>query len=83
MSGLIPPRGMRWLLVASACLSAISLFLLATASQFDVRWIGREGPLEWHVDVDNALDNRIETGKTPLVTLAPGRAVRVGITYRR
>ncbi len=32
MSGLIPSRGIRWLLLAFACLAAISLFLLATAS---------------------------------------------------
>ena len=32
MSGLLPSRGMRWLLLVLACLAAISLFLLATAS---------------------------------------------------
>ena len=32
MSGPLPPRGMRWLLLVLACLGAISLFLLATAS---------------------------------------------------
>ncbi len=32
MSGLIPSRGMRWLLVAFACVAAIALFLLATAT---------------------------------------------------
>ena len=32
MSGLIPSRGIRWLLLVFACLGAISLFLLATAS---------------------------------------------------
>jgi nitrogen fixation/metabolism regulation signal transduction histidine kinase len=32
VSGLIPSRGIRWLLLAFACLAAISLFLLATAS---------------------------------------------------
>jgi nitrogen fixation/metabolism regulation signal transduction histidine kinase len=32
MSGLLPSRGIRWLLLALACLGAISLFLLATAS---------------------------------------------------
>ncbi len=32
MSGLLPSRGMRWVLLVLACLSAISLFLLATAS---------------------------------------------------
>ena len=32
MSGLLPSRRMRWLLLVLACLGAISLFLLATAS---------------------------------------------------
>ena len=32
MSGLLPSRGMRWLLLVLACLAAISMFLLATAS---------------------------------------------------
>jgi len=32
VSGLLPSRGMRWLLLVLACLGAISLFLLATAS---------------------------------------------------
>ena len=32
MSGLLPSRGIRWLLLVFACLAAISLFLLATAS---------------------------------------------------
>ena len=32
MSGLLPSRGMRWSLLVLACLAAISLFLLATAS---------------------------------------------------
>jgi nitrogen fixation/metabolism regulation signal transduction histidine kinase len=32
VSGLVPSRGIRWLLLVLACLGAISLFLLATAS---------------------------------------------------
>ena len=32
MSGLLPSRGIRWLLLVVACLAAISMFLLATAS---------------------------------------------------
>ncbi len=32
VSGLLPSRGMRWSLLVLACLAAISLFLLATAS---------------------------------------------------
>ncbi|CAG0975648.1 two-component system, NtrC family, nitrogen regulation sensor histidine kinase NtrY [Burkholderiales bacterium] len=33
MSGILTSRGLRWLLLASACLSAIGLFLLATAAE--------------------------------------------------
>ncbi len=32
VSGLVPSRGVRWVLLVLACLAAISLFLLATAS---------------------------------------------------
>ena len=32
MTGLLPSRGIRWVLLVLACVSAISLFLLATAS---------------------------------------------------
>ena len=32
MTGLLPSRGVRWLLLVFACLAAIALFLLATAS---------------------------------------------------
>jgi nitrogen fixation/metabolism regulation signal transduction histidine kinase len=32
MSGLLPSRGIRWLLLVFACLAAIAVFLLATAS---------------------------------------------------
>ena len=32
IGALLPTRGIRWTLLALACLSAISLFLLATAS---------------------------------------------------
>ncbi|MEO8305121.1 MAG: ATP-binding protein [Betaproteobacteria bacterium] len=32
MNGLLPSRGMRWLLLVLACLAAISMFLLATAT---------------------------------------------------
>ena len=33
MSNLLTSRGLRWLLLAAACLSAIGLFLLATATE--------------------------------------------------
>jgi outer membrane receptor protein involved in Fe transport len=65
-------------------------FELAPASQFDVRLFGDiklhaagPGVFTWNVTVENAGDSRIEAGKTPLVTLAPGRSVRVGLTWRR
>ena len=67
-----------------------NVFELAPASQFDVRFLGDiktratgGGTFTWNVTVENAGDSRIEAGKTPLVTLAPGRSVRVGLTWRR
>jgi outer membrane receptor protein involved in Fe transport len=58
-------------------------FLLAPASQVDVRVFGRVHAFEWHVTIENGTDARIEVGRTPLVTLAPGRALRVGLIWRR
>ena len=60
-------------------------FLLAPAYQLDFRVAGRIRTLEWHVVVENSLDARIETGRTSatLVTIAPGRAVRIGVTWRK
>jgi iron complex outermembrane receptor protein len=58
-------------------------FELARASQVDVRFFGTIRSLTWHVTLENAADSRVEVGRTPLVTLAPGRAVRVGVTWRR
>lgn len=65
-------------------------FRLAPASQFDMRIFGDvklharyPGTFTWNVTVENAADSRIEAGKTPLVTLAPGRSFRVGVTWRR
>ena len=61
-----------------------NVFELAKAHQVDVRLFGTiHRNFSWHVTVDNAADARIEVGKTPLVTLAPGRSVRAGITWRR
>ncbi|MFI5177606.1 MAG: TonB-dependent receptor domain-containing protein [Vicinamibacterales bacterium] len=56
-------------------------FLLATANQIDLQAAGRLAQFRWLVVLENAFDNRIEVGKTPLVTVAPGRAVRVGLTW--
>ena len=60
-------------------------FLIAPAYQLDLRLAGRIRAAGWHVVVENALDARIETGRSSatLVTVAPGRAVRVGITFGR
>ncbi len=59
-------------------------FELASASQVDVRLFGDlYKHFTWQVTVENAADSRIEVGKTPLVTLAPGRAVRAGVTWKR
>ena len=78
----------RWL--ASQFDDDRNTFELAPASQFDVRLFGDikrhaggPGAFTWQVTVDNAGDSRIEAGKTPLVTLAPGRSVRAGLTWRR
>lgn len=58
-------------------------FLLAPATQFDVRIFGVYRSFEWYFTTENAADARIEVGRTPLVTLAPGRAFRAGVTWRR
>jgi hypothetical protein len=55
-------------------------FRLAAATQVDMRVAVRSGPLEWAAIVENLFDARVEVGRTPLVTLAPGRAVRVNAT---
>jgi outer membrane receptor protein involved in Fe transport len=61
-----------------------NVFELAAASQFDLRLFGIiHRDFSWQLTVENATDSRIEVGKTPLVTLAPGRSVRAGITWRR
>ncbi len=63
-----------------------NVFTLARATNLDARLAGRlgaRGRIGWHVVVENAFDARIEVGRTPLVTLAPGRAVRVGVSWRR
>jgi iron complex outermembrane receptor protein len=58
-------------------------FLLAEARQLDFQVAGRMHGFRWHLALENALDRRIEVGRTPLVTLAPGRAVRAGLAWRR
>jgi hypothetical protein len=56
-------------------------FELAPAYQLDARVTGRVKALMWHVTIDNAFDNRVEVGRTPVVTLAPPRAVRAGLAW--
>ena len=78
-------------LTASAVWRALSeqydddrnVFLLSEARQLDFRVAGRFQDFGWHVSLENALDRRIEVGRTPLVTVAPGRAVRAGVFWRR
>jgi len=58
-------------------------FELAPASQLDLRVAGRYLQVGWEFVVENASDARLEVGRTPLVTLAPGRTVRVGVRWSR
>jgi outer membrane cobalamin receptor len=60
-----------------------NVFELAEARQLDLRLAGRMRHIGWHLSLENALDARIEVGRTPLVTLAPGRALRLGFFVRR
>jgi outer membrane receptor protein involved in Fe transport len=53
---------------------------LASAIQVDARAQVRLGRVAAFLVADNVLDARIETGRTPLVSLAPGRALRAGVT---
>ena len=56
-------------------------FLLANASQVDLQVAARLAHIRWLFALENAFDSRVEVGRTPLVTLAPGRAVRIGATW--
>jgi len=56
-------------------------FELAPATQLDLRLAGRAGMLGWYLELENAFDAAIEVGRTPLVTLAPPRALRVGVSF--
>ena len=78
-------RGLRtsvvWRAISSQFDDDRNQFELAPAYQLDLRVAGRVKAFTWHLTLDNALDNRVEVGKTPLVTLAPPRTVRVGVTW--
>lgn len=56
-----------------------NVFRLAGATQVDVRAQVTQGRGALFVVAENVFDARVETGRTPLVTLAPGRAARVGV----
>jgi outer membrane receptor protein involved in Fe transport len=56
-------------------------FELEPATQLDLRVAGRSGAIGWYLVLENVGDARVEVGRTPLVTLAPGQAVRVGIRW--
>jgi outer membrane receptor protein involved in Fe transport len=56
-------------------------FELEPGTQLDLRVAGRSGALGWFVVLENAGDARVEVGRTPLVTLAPGQAVRIGVKW--
>jgi outer membrane receptor protein involved in Fe transport len=60
-----------------------NVFELAAANEVNARVAGRAGSFEWRVSFENLFDQRIEVGRTPLVTLAPGRAIRVGLAWSR
>jgi outer membrane receptor protein involved in Fe transport len=70
-----------WRAVSSQFDDDRNVFELAPAHQLDLRVAGRVKSLTWHVSLDNALDNRVEVGRTPLVTLAPERAIRAGLAW--
>ena len=57
-------------------------FELGSATQFDLRLAGQVGVFGWFVELENVFDAVIEVGRTPLVTLAPPRSVRVGFSIR-
>lgn len=63
-----------------------NVFRLAPSARLDARLAGvvDAGTLEvgWHLSAENLTDARIETGRTPLVALAQGRAFRAGLSIR-
>jgi outer membrane receptor protein involved in Fe transport len=71
-----------WRSLASQFDDDRNVFELAEAHQLDLRVLARWRALTWTFSIENALDKRIEVGRTPLVTLAPGRTARVGVGWR-
>ena len=56
-----------------------NVFRLASATQVDARAQVTFGRAAVFGVVENVFDGRVETGRTPLVSVAPGRAARVGV----
>jgi vitamin B12 transporter len=71
-----------WRALASQFDDDRNVFQLAEARQFDVRVRLGTSTLFGDLTVENAADARIEVGRTPLVTLGPGRTFRVRATWR-
>lgn len=59
-----------------------NVFELAEAKQLDLRLRLGTQHLSLDFTVENATDARIEVGRTPLVTLAPGRSYRISAGWR-
>ena len=57
-------------------------FQLAEAKQLDLRLRLGSPTLACDLTLENAGDARIEVGRTPLVTLAPGRTFRIGASWK-
>jgi outer membrane receptor protein involved in Fe transport len=57
-------------------------FLLDDAKQLDLRLRFGYRRVGGDLTIENATDARIEVGRTPLVTIAPGRTVRVSVSWR-
>jgi outer membrane cobalamin receptor len=58
-------------------------FQLAAATQVDMRLAAQWRHVGVQLSMENVGDARLETGRTPLVALAQGRAIRVGLTLSR
>ena len=78
------PRSVRasgvWRATSSQFDDDRNTFELAPAYQLDVQLAGRVSRVGWRMTLENAFDARVEVGRTPLVTLAPGRSLRAGVT---
>jgi outer membrane receptor protein involved in Fe transport len=59
-----------------------NVFTIAKAGQLDLRIAVTRAAVSADLTVENVTDERIEVGRTPLVTIAPSRTVRVGLTWR-